>query len=124
MAIIATLFFTQTSCATSALIGMPCADLNIQSHRSSELQKIREADQADRTWYANGISPDLKTLEKMSSNDLSRRMWTEIMLAFVLLNFSSSKLFRTPAKTWRPCLSKSVATACLIPVEAPRDKYR
>ena len=74
MAIMATVFITQTSCATPTTIGMPCADLNIQSQRSLELQKIREADQSDRAWQANGISPDLKTLEKMSRNDLKRRM--------------------------------------------------
>jgi len=76
IAAIVALLITQTSCATPATIGMPCADPNVQSQRSLELQKIRDADQADRAWQlnlGNGPGPDQKTLEKMSQKDLGRR---------------------------------------------------
>ncbi len=47
-----------------------CAD---QAKRSEELQRIREADQADRAWQSKGEQPNQSTLETMSKNDLVRR---------------------------------------------------
>ena len=52
---------------------MPCADPNVQAQYSQELQKIQEADQADRAWQVQGEQPHPKILEKMSKNDLVRR---------------------------------------------------
>jgi hypothetical protein len=64
---------TQVSHATSVAVGMPCSDPNVQAQRSSELQKILKADQADRAWQIEGKNPTLKNLEKMARNDLKRR---------------------------------------------------
>ncbi len=75
--IVAGLLTTQTSCATSGVAGMPCADPNVQNQRAKELQQIRQADQTDRKWQADlakGIQPSRETLEKMAEKDLSRRM--------------------------------------------------
>ena len=73
----AALFISQASCATPAPAGTPCSDARTQSRRSSELQRIREADQADRAWQANlekMPQPSQAVLERMSRNDLGRRM--------------------------------------------------
>jgi hypothetical protein len=56
---------------------MPCADPDVQAQRSQELQKIKKADQGDRAWQMSSqgaLRPSQATLEKMSKNDLSRRM--------------------------------------------------
>lgn len=77
IAYIAFLVFTQTSCATTETVGMPCADSTTQSRRSQELQSLRDADQAERSWQtgpSGGVMPTRTILEKMSRNDLSRRM--------------------------------------------------
>lgn len=62
---------------TSGIMGMPCADSKTQARRSAELQKIREADQADRAWQTSGPNgspqPTQALLDKMARNDLQRR---------------------------------------------------
>lgn len=69
--------FGSASSSFAAPAGMPCEDIQVQAQRSLELQKIRDADQADRAWQKDlekGKQPSQETLENMASHDLQRRM--------------------------------------------------
>lgn len=57
----------------SQVVGAPCADIKTQSLRSLELQKIRKADQLDRSWQVQGLQPSNKLFDNISRNDLLRR---------------------------------------------------
>lgn len=72
-AVICTLFSFQANCLSPQQTGMPCADPKVQSQRSTEMEHLRQADQADRGWQLRGEPPTLKTLAGMNKHDLIRR---------------------------------------------------